>query len=380
VLERRGGTHETQACAVKLAAAQNQYTSAQSLFLKLCQHPKAECRSIAAAAASLDHRDRSRIVDAVINQTLESGSCHPSVAEFWVERQVKKNRWHLHRKLKQLHAEGQAGRRAILRYLDQLGRTFNSAHARRDITKSLHLRYCFWRLLRSHRVWLAGDLEGWGKVGYVLTCIGRPKPAVAWLSDWKSRPNAESWMLYNLIIMLQRLKHYDETREVIRHAVGLRHEENLYAIFRLWAAFEEALGWNNAVAEQHLTTLSQDRIPDGFRPIHTMTRLLIRVRAEPPETRASLSKTIRKEVSTSFGNSRPCRASQYVRDAYRRFISVVARETGSSGIRWWGWWYYRGTSQLWSLAVLILALLGFAFPPAFVFCVAVALISVWRRR
>jgi hypothetical protein len=319
-------------------------------------------------------------VDSVINQTLNGGSCLPSVAEFWVERQLKKNRWHLHRKLKHLHAQGEAGRRAILRYLDKLGEAFNSARAARDVTKPLKLRYCFWRLLRAHRGWLARDLEGWGKVGYVLTCIGRPKPAVAWLSDWKNRPHAESWMLYNLIIMLQRLKRYDETRDVLRHAVGLRHEENLYAIFRLWAAFEEALGSNNAAAEQHLTTLSIDRIPDGFRPIHAMTRLLIRIRAEPPATRASLSKTIRKDLSTGFGDLRPYRASRYVRDAYHRCISVVARETGLSSIRWWGWWNYRGTSQLWSLAVLILALLGFAFPPAFAFCVIVALISVWRRK
>ena len=380
LLERGGETHETQACAVKLATAQHQYTSAQSLFRKLCQNPKAESRSIAAAAAYLDRDVQSRIVDSVLDEVLSGSSCPPAAAEFWVERQIQRNCWHLHRKLKQLHTEGEPGRRAILRYLDGLGEAFNNARARRDVTAPLHLRYCFWRLLRTHRGWLAVDLKGWGKVGYVLTCIGRPKPAVAWLSDWKSRPHAESWMLYNLIIMLQRLKRYDETREVIRHAVGLRHEENLYPIFRLWAAFEEALGWNNTSAKHHLATLSVDRIPDGFRPIHAMTLLLIRVRDEPSATRASLSKTIRKEVSTSFGKRRPCEASQYVRDAYRRFIAVIARETASPAIRWWGWWYYRGAMRLWPLAVLILVPVGFIFPPALVLLIALSVIAVLRRK
>src|SRR6185503_15505341 len=99
---------------------------------------------------------------------------------------------------------------------------------------------------------------------------GRPRPVIDWLSDWKQRPNAESWMLYNLILMLQRVRRYDEALEVLRHAVTLRHSTDLYASFRIWAAFEEALRGNKEASQQQLALLPAEMITDARRPLHTM--------------------------------------------------------------------------------------------------------------
>ena len=177
------------------------------------------------------------------------------LATFWVERRVNGGSWRLHKRFAAL-LEGEARRQAVLTYLDLMGRAFQKARQKKDITGELSLRYHFWRLLKRHRSWLHADVEGWGKVGFVLTTIGRPGPVIAWLGDWRSRPRAESWMLYNLIIMLQRKKLYDDCREVIRYAVNMRHSDEIHDVFRLWAAFEEGLQGNVSEARKHLAALS----------------------------------------------------------------------------------------------------------------------------
>ncbi len=363
VLQRRGTNHRALACAVELAAARQQSERALEPFAALCSLSQAEQWSIAQAAKALDDRGQRRSVDSLIDKRLTQGGASPALAEFWVERQLARGRWRLHSRLKTLKAEGEVGRRAVLRYLDGMGQAFQRARQKRDVTSPLKLRYHFNRLLRKHGGWLKADVEGWGKVGYVLTCIGRPGPVIAWLGDWKSRPNAESWMLHNLIIMLQRKGRYEESREIIRHAVALRHGAELYEVFRLWAAFEEALLGNTTLAEQHLATLPVEAVKELHRPVQIMTQLLISL----GQARAADSKTLRRTLQTSlqaaFRKTHPCRATRYVRDAYRRFVSAAAPKAGGLGFRLWGWWFYRGAG--WWPIILAIPLLpvAVAAPP-----------------
>ena len=149
-------------------------------------------------------------------------------------------------------------------------------------------------------------------------------------------------MLYNLVIMLQRQKRFAESVEIIRHAVALRHEEELHATFRLWAAFEEALAGNSPAAAQHLATLTSENAQPKPQPLRTMTELLIDLHRQPAENGKSFAKIIRDRLRKAFEKRRPCNAPRYVRDGYRRFISKAAPQAGGLGFKLWGWWYYRG--------------------------------------
>jgi hypothetical protein len=344
VMQRRGTNHQTLACAVELAAARQQWKGALELFATLCSLGRAEQWSIARAAKALDDRGQRGSVDSLIDKQLSRQGATPALAGFWVERQLGRGRWGLHSRLKGLKAEGEIGRRAVLRYLDHMGQAFTNARQKSDVTGRLKLRYHFGRLLRRHGYWLRTDVEGWGKVGYVLTCIGRPGPVIAWLGDWKSRPKAESWMLYNLVLMLQRKGRYEQSRDVIRHAVALRHEEQLYEVFRLWAAFEEALLGNTTLAEQHLATLPVEAVKEHNRPVQIMTQLLITLGRESSADSKTLRRTLQTSLQAAFRKTHPCRATRYVRDAYRRFVAAAAPKAGGFGFRLWGWWFYRGAS------------------------------------
>jgi tetratricopeptide (TPR) repeat protein len=340
VLERRGGNHQTLSCAVQLAAARGQWDRALEMFEGLCASKDAEAWTLSQAAKSLgEQRHRERISKALKAQLHKPGSS-TGLAVFWVEREAGRGRWGLHKTLEALRSDGEAGRTAVLRYLDLLGEAFQTAKRRKDVTARLRLRYELWRLLKKHREWLANDVTGWGKVGYVLTCIGRPRPAVKWLADWRKRPEAESWMLYNMVIMLQRLGRCEESRQVIRHAVSLRHSQELYAVFKAWAAFEEALLGNIDEAAKHLSGLPSAGIDEDLKPVIAMVRLLIELARKPGLSRTERSKMVRKNIRAGFGRLRPYKAGHYVRKGYRRFFQVVSRDSWS--LRFWSWWFNYG--------------------------------------
>ena len=297
----------------------------------------------------------------MLDKRINIAHCSAGLAEFWVERQVRRGRWGLKKHLSALKASGEPGRSAVLRYLELMGEAFQAARTNRDITTPWKLRYHFHWLFRAHRDWLKTDVKGWGKVGYVLTCIGRPQPVIDWLSDWRQRPNAESWMLYNLILMLQRKARHEEARELIRHAVSLRHGEDLYQSFRVWAAFEEALQGNAAGAEAHLATLPAGELDEPLRPVRTMAQLLSDLdHATDRPNRPTLRK-VQNALREVFGKRRPYHTNRYVRDSYWRFLKVAAPRL--PGLRWWGWWYYLGPT--WMVIPVLISLLPFALlvPP-----------------
>jgi hypothetical protein len=312
---------------------------------------------------------------------LRKASPPPALAQFWVDSQIQRGRWRLNSRLNALKAEGEAGRRAVLRYLDHLGRQVNAAHQRNDVTTPLRLRYHFWRLLAKHRSWLQSDVEGWGKVGYVLTCIGRPNSVIAWLSDWKNRPQAESWMLYNLVIMLHRKGHYEESLEIIRYAVTLRHHGDLYETFRVWTAFEEALAGNLAMAERHLVSLPAEGISEQLRPLQVMTQLLLAQSGKSADQVSASVRTIRTKLRSAFGQRHPYQTDQYTRDGYGRFISVAARAGGGMRLRLWAWWFYRGATWLWMLLLGIVAVpMLLAAPPVGIVGIAIIIRWLFFRR
>src|SRR5262249_5108486 len=154
ILQRHGETHETLSCSVKLDVARCRSNEAFELFTKLCSLSQAQNWSINNAAKALEQRGKNSAIDHCINALIKDGTCTTALAEFWVDRQAAQNRWGLHARLNALKTKGEAGRRAILRYLDHLGDGVNRMRQKRDVTGPYLLRYCLWRLLRKHRDWL----------------------------------------------------------------------------------------------------------------------------------------------------------------------------------------------------------------------------------
>jgi cellulose synthase operon protein C len=363
VLARRGDNPGTLLARVELAVAHRDVGQARERFASLMACVDLEeagfVRAIAALEGLLDRKELNRLLKHAVSQP----AVPPGLAAAWVYRQTQRRRWRLHARLAALPAETGARRLAVLRYLDHLGETLSRALQAEDILVPPRLRHHFRRILRRHGAWLREDQAGWGRVGYLLTMVGRPRAVVKWLGDWKSRPNAESWVLYNLVFMLQSLQRFEEAREVIRHAVQLRHEPHQFRTFTIWAAFEEALAGNLAEATRYLARLPAGAPDDGVQPMRVMTELLITLGPNPGESRQQRFASVRAGLRTAFPALRPFAVSVVTREGYRRWIRKVAGELGGLRLRLWGWWFYRGWDWGWLPMLILLLPIACVVPP-----------------
>jgi tetratricopeptide (TPR) repeat protein len=374
---KAGPADQALLAAVKLAAERGELKQALADFENLCAMEKASAWCIGNAAEALRSKIPRPQLDQIVRRQIETGHCGDGIAQVWIERETSRGRWNLHARLTVLVEQGAPGRRAVVDYLGRLGDALKKARQNHNFLTNLTLRFHFKRVLKKHRSWLAADTEAWGKVGFVLTSVGSTQKAIDWLSDWKRMPQAESWMLYNLILMLHRKGRYDDCLEIIRHAKTLRHEGDLYETFVLWSAFEEAVHGNWSPAEASLSCLSNDRIKDDDRPLWTMSRLLVDNSRKTRAERIEASPAVRASLAKSFQRNLPYQHPKYTRDAYWRFIKIISLDRAA--LRLWGWWFYRKHSWFGVALVILFLPLVIAFPPSAILF-AVLGIRVLRRR
>ena len=185
-------------------------------------------------------------------------------------------------------------------------------------------------------------------------------------------------MLFNLILMLQRARRYDESLEVLRHAVTMRHSTDLYGSFRVWTAFEEAIRGNKEAAQQQLATLPPEIITDVRRPLHAMTELLLDVHFGRGD-RKKLLRSIKDRLTQVFAGWHPCKAEPYTKYGYLRFIDIVSHHLHATHLWVWGQWYYRGVSWLLVPGLMLLIPLAVAVPPIGIFLLATLIYRARNR-
>src|SRR5262249_52463091 len=146
LLERKGKTAQTLSCAVQLSVAHANLGEALKAFEVLCGGENADRENLNDAAAALDHAGERVAVDALLDKCLAAPNAPPALVESWVERQLGRNRWNLHRRLQRFGDE--LNRVGVLCYLDHLGERFNTVRAKKDVTGELRFRFHLWRLLK----------------------------------------------------------------------------------------------------------------------------------------------------------------------------------------------------------------------------------------
>src|SRR5262249_19552170 len=135
ILSRPGKDHQTVACSIELAAAREQMPQALELFQNLCSMEKADHHSLSRAVKAIDASNHRSSVDKGAETLLGAGSCARVLAKFGVQRKPGGGRGRLLSRLKALKAQGEAGRRAVFCYLDQMGEAFATAKRRGDVNR-----------------------------------------------------------------------------------------------------------------------------------------------------------------------------------------------------------------------------------------------------
>lgn len=361
------------------AAATGDYPRALRVLKDLCLTPTQSPWCIQTVADALTVQSQGRAADRVLQDALEQPEANPHLGDVWVRRRVAKGQWGFQRVLSRLRGRGEIGRLAFIAYVELLGDRYTELKAKRDVFGPWVCRFHFKRLLHRHRAWMSQDDLIWGKVGYTLTCLGKPTPVVRWLSDWRRRSHVETWMLYNLTLCLLKTKRHDEAHQVIRHALGLQATDETYPRLKAWAAFEEAVQGNVEAARKLAADVDPETVPSAWKTLLRHAEAMIALEAAPPPERRGMLGETCQTIRECYATGRPASQEQWPRIAYWRTIRRLAKLNGSFVFSVWGAWYYLGLGWLVVLLLATLAALWITWPVTWVALGAAAAL-VYRNR
>ena len=186
---------------------------------------------------------------------------------------------------------------------------------------------------------LRADTESWGQAGYALTTCGMHGRTVKWLSDYRTRPGVEPWMLSNLSASLRAMGRHGRAVEVNRHALTLPPDRTR-SKHLAWVALEDAITDGEEARQRAARFHAEiapriEKLDQPFRYLGVLTGQVLAVRAvaaDPVERRKvyrAARETLKKErqpVAASFR-----RGNRALGRAERRARRRMSRDAG-------GWW------------------------------------------
>jgi len=244
----------------------------------------------------------------------------------------------------------------------------------------LLLRLVLWR----RREVLRADDLAWGQVGYALVNVNRLRQAAHWLSDWRSRPHVQSWMLFNYCLSLRYLGRYEEANEVAEYVSQTWGHREGSGDMHLFLAIESALVGATGAALEHLQRAS---IRNNVRydvQMLALTKALLDFHRTPLKERRERFAAIKEALSEQFAAKKLFRSMRDVRRTFWRAAEVFRREGAVfDAWRWsrwklhWQWSLLLTLPAVGGLALLLGVALINGFSPAVILLVAV--LSLLRR-
>jgi tetratricopeptide (TPR) repeat protein len=305
-------------------AARKDLAAALDNFRSLCLSKSQETGPLDMATAALLETGHADKVDATLEEVLREPEAHPHVGVLWINRRLAQHVYAYPKRLNELLARGEIGRRALIAYVKGLGRDRRGWRLRRLVSK--------------HHARLRADDQGWGAVGYALIPLGRYRAVTRWMSDWAQRPGAEMWMLSNLALSLRLLRREAQAHTVVRHALSLPARDDAWRLLQIWFVAEEALAGHTQVAAEHFQQVPEGGLEGYELRLYHLARGLVAVQQAAPELRLQEFRRVRDKVREVFAGIRISRSDAGTRRDYQRYMLRMARDAGSrwqAALIWW---------------------------------------------
>lgn len=296
-------------------------------------------RPLEAAAWALERAGRSREALQVLEAAVRGpGPCHPSAGAAAVALLLSK---------------GKA--RAAARFFSRLPPGEPRRRAARPLVQGLARVKARWTLravLRRCPGPFAEDDATWGEVGAAWVSLGRPARAAEWMSDWRSRPRAEPWMLFNHCLALRELGRYREATAAARQAVeAWEHREGSEGL-HLFLAVEDALAGSLASAAEHARKARAREDVAYDQQLLALAKAVLEVLGAPPEERLCRFWSVRRDLAKRFPATRMSGLSRDVRRTFRMAGQVIAGAGAGPRALWWFTWRLRWQ---WLLVAVVVA-------------------------
>jgi len=176
--------------------------AALALLESLCVSPDPDAWPIREVAEGFEHMGWSGSALRVLKRALKAGACNPQVATAAVRLLLARKKTVAATCVFLRLRTGEPQSRAAAPLVQGLA----------ERKSELPLRWLLWR----RRDALSRDDAAWGQVGFALIQFNRMNAVARWLADWRSRPNVQPWILFNLCLALRHQGRYDEAYYTVK--------------------------------------------------------------------------------------------------------------------------------------------------------------------
>jgi hypothetical protein len=146
----------------------------------------------------------------ILDRSLELEEPNPELGALWSELRLDMRDPPTPEELQRLLTRGRLGERALYAWIAGLA------------SKPQH--DAFVSFVSRNSDWLGGNTFTWGTVAYAWAHTRLWKAALPWVTTWRSRSDAQSWMLVNVAEILRSNGRDAEAADVSRHGITMPEE------------------------------------------------------------------------------------------------------------------------------------------------------------
>jgi cellulose synthase operon protein C len=275
----------------------------------------------------------------------------PSFARVWIRQQAREKKWGVWVEFAGwIDRMGERAVPAIAEFLEQISESGQAGSA-------------VPALIERHRKWLSDHTFLWGKTGFALTQAKLYDSGVHWLRGGEKRPDAEGWMLANLIVCLRETGQHTAASEVSLTVVRRGLHDKTWGWHVSQAAIGAAERGDFETARNILPLADSESLSGGWRVTHTLASALCRVLAAPVTEARTIFAEEHERIRRAAKAAPKPRASLV--SEYNRALGLMLRHTGAA-VRPWKKSYPRTStspqakpgSREWLIGVFIIVALG----------------------
>ncbi len=256
----------------------------------------------------------------VLGRAVDAGSAHLNVMQRWAYLRGLRNDAQCVSRLRELAEQSDDGQRATHGYIDGLFDAGGQQQAG--------------NFVRENSDWLRAHTFTWGAGGYALTRLRRYRDAADWHADWRDRPDAEPWMLVNVVESLRAMGRDAEALQATQRALSLPpgHGQHLH---HLWLAVDAACAGDLAAAREHLDWVPPESLDEDYQFDWMIVTSVLRMAEAAPAERSQVFADVRRQVAAARKNFAAYAQEPARQRFYHQALAEIARYRGTWAARLW---------------------------------------------
>lgn len=322
-MRRQSESAYVLARGVQLASARKDLDAALELLKRLCVMPSDNEWAVAAPVEAMIHAGWRQEVAQSLATALERQDAVPEVGKQWGAVVASQKLFVHAARFVPLLERGDIGNKAIYGYIRRL---------QDEGQDKLVVRFA------QEQGWsLRKYTFAWASIGMALVGIRRFDLAVPWQEAWRDYPEAQPWMLANVVEALRAAGREEEAREVSRVALAMPPAFGQH-LHHLWLAGDAALDGATSEAREHLDQCEGQQLDDDYR----FQKLLIECAMEMQSARDGTGSLVFAAVRRKLAEARRSYSHFALEPArkkhYYRTLALASKIRGTLLARLWYWW------------------------------------------